>query len=151
MNVTLLTQKKPSNFESKLKRKIESKRVSYSLIDPYNFQNVFNLCCLIFKQSPEDVLKVTENKRFTRKQECVYIRFAVKYLLYVNTRLTYQNIGYHFVVNGKSMDHSTVLHAVNKVPKLLHSTKGKVDFSKPFDIVENILRKQYDVYDKNKK
>jgi len=151
MNLTILTQQKPSNFKVKVKEKSESKTRSYSLIDPYNFENILNVCCLIFKQNPIDVLKVTENKRFTRKRECIYIRFAVKYLLYVNARMTYEGIGYYFVVNGKAMDHSTVIHAVRKVPQLLHSTKGKIEFSKPFAEVEKILSNQYDVYERNKK
>lgn len=143
MNITILTKKKPSRFMTKLREKIKKNRKP---INPYNFVNILNLCCLEFKINRSNAMKITYNGRFTRERECCYVRFAVKYFLRANTDLSQEEIGRYFLINGKGMDHSTVHHACSRVINMLHPISGVAEFKQPFCEVEKKLKNQYELF-----
>ena len=146
MNLYSLTSKRPSNFETKLRKIIQSRPVV--LNNPYNFTNIMELCATAFNVEANDVTRLNKKGKMSRKREMAYTRFAVMYFMRANTLLSLRKIGWKFAKSGHKLDHSTIIHGLKCAKRLMHSRYGSIDFKEPFEQVEKILKEQYEEYEK---
>ena len=86
------------------------------------------------------LLSLSEPELFaeTRKRNVIEHRALLCYLLRNNLKMTFDGIAKFMIENGKSYDHSTVIHAVNMYPTYRKYNKKLYELEKLFVVYSEI-------------